>query len=157
MRKTKDVFLSIAFAVLLIWVSLASTALVIASNEDYYKSGLRESGIYSTKGENGTERRRIIRCIGGDKYVNATLSDDQLDAVVSHIVGYLFGDVRDFTLILDGVSMVDGEVRDGVSIFGERAISHMKDVKALIRAVEISLIPSAAALAALLIYLIKRT
>ncbi len=156
MRKGCEIIASIISALIIIWIAAVGTVLAIASNEDFYKDTLRDVGVYSTENEDGTERRRIIYGIGGDMAKRATLSDEQLDTVVEHIVGYLFGGKESFELKLDGVRFISGKTLDGVSIFGEEAVSHMKDVKGLIHAVEISLIPSLLLLVLLFIYLYKR-
>ena len=156
MKKYLGIIATICAVILLIWVSAASTALMIARDSDYYKKELRECGVYSTKNENGTERRRIIYSIGGDPKKQATLSDEQLDLVADHIVDYLFGDTESFDLKLDAITYVNGDIGYDVSLFGERAISHMADVKGLMRGVGISLIPSVATLIALFVYILKK-
>ena len=156
MSRAVKILASVGFALLLIWTSAVATALLLASSEDYYKDTLRDCGVYSRDNGDGTEKRKLIYGIGGDMKVRATLSDEQLDLVCEHIIDFLFGDTESFELTLDEVKMKSGEIRDGVSIFGEKAISHMNDVRVLIRAVAISLIPSVIALAVLGVYLIKR-
>ena len=156
MKKFLAILASVGFVILLIWISATVTALAIASSEEYYKTNLRECGVYSEENEDGTERRRIIYFVGGSRAVKATLSDEQLDAVAEHVVGYLFGDVKDFELVLDGVEIIGGGIQDGVSLFGEKAITHMEDVKGLIRGIQISLIPSAVLMLLLLVYILKK-
>ena len=156
MTRRLNILASVVFALLLIWVSAVSTALLLASSEDYYKDTLRECGVYSRDNGDGTEKRRIIYGIGGNMKVRATLSDEQLDTVCEHIIDFLFGDKESFLLTLDGVKMTSGKVVDGVSIFGENAIAHMDDVRGLIRAAGFSIIPSVIALLALGIFLIKK-
>lgn len=156
MSRAVKILASVGFALLLIWTAAVTTALLLASSEDYYKDTLRECGVYSGDNGDGTEKRKVIYGIGGDMKVRATLSDEQLDLICEHIIDFLFGDTESFALTLDGVRMRSGEMRDGVSIFGEDAVSHMDDVRVLIRAVGFSLIPSVIALAALGVYLIRR-
>ena len=156
MKKYLDVISTVCAVILLIWISASATALMIARDSDYYKKELRECGVYSTKNENGTERRRIIYSIGGDPKKQATLSDEQLDLVADHIVDYLFGDTESFDLKLDAITYVNGDIGYNVSLFGDRAISHMRDVKVLMKGVGISLVPCAAAFIALLIYILKK-
>ena len=156
MSRALKILASVGFALLLIWTAAVGTALLLASSEDYYKDTLRECGVYSQDNGDGTEKRKVIYGIGGDMTVRATLSDEQLDTVCEHIIDFLFGDTESFELTLDGVKMKSGEIRDGVSIFGEMAVSHMDDVRLLIRGAGFSLIPSVIVLAVLGVYLIKR-
>jgi hypothetical protein len=156
MNRRLNALVSIGFALLLIWTVAVSTALLLAGSESYYKNTLRECGVYSSDNGDGTERRRIIYGIGGDMKVRATLSDAQLDTAVEHIIDFLFGDTESFELTLDGVKMTSGKTVDGVSLFGEKACSHMNDVKRLIGILGYSLIPSLAATVLLGIYIIKK-
>ena len=156
MRRRLDIFASVLTVLLIIWISAVSTALILASSEDFYKESLRECGVYSEKKEDGTERRRIIYFVGGIRDKKATLSDEQLDLVCEHIVSYLFGGLDDFSLTLDGVKMLNGGYEDGVSLFGEDAVSHMEDVKGLMQGALYSLIPCSILLVGLIIYIIKK-
>jgi hypothetical protein len=87
--------------------------------------------MYSESDGNG---RRIIYHVGGNAECAATLTNSQLDVVVSHTVDYLSGKKDTFNLTLDGVYVLGEGVCNGVSLFGEKAIIHMQDVKELIYA-----------------------
>ena len=53
-----------------------------------------------------------------------------MDVLAQHIIDYMFTDMDSFALHMDGV-LLNGRLQDGVSIFGEDAVEHMKDVKNL--------------------------
>ena len=146
----------IIFNICLILVSGITSALLLASSREYYRSQFEKNGIYSTEGEFGEKRRRIY-FIGGDTTVSATFSDEQYNQMIDHIIDYLFTDKESFELILDGVEVWGDGSCDGVSVFGDKAISHMADVKSLIRAVIVIGAISALILIALIVFfIIKR-
>ena len=106
-------------------------ALLLASSPEYYYEQFEKNGIYSYTDENGDEKRKIIRYIGGDKNKLAMFSDEQLNVIVKHITDYLFTDKESFELEMDEVYVIGDGICDGVNIFGEKAVLHMADVKAL--------------------------
>ena len=133
-----------------------TAALTIASSPGYYRNQFEKNGIYSEK-SNGSEKRHRIYYVGGDAKTSATFSDEQYDLMIDHIISFLFGDTESFELVLDGVEVWGVGVCDGVSVFGEQAISHMADVKTLIKAAKvIAIVAAALSLALLAFFIIKR-
>ena len=120
----------IIFNVLLFVVSITLPAVTVASSPTFYQTQFEKTGVYATIDENGNEVRKQIWYIGGQSYQRATFSNEQVDEIIDHIVGYLFTDQESFALTMDGVC-INGTVKDGVDIFGEVAVSHMVDVKVL--------------------------
>lgn len=139
----------------LLVVFIITPALITAGNHDYYKAQFEKNGIYSRTDENGIERKRTVFYIGGDYQNTAQFENEQLDELSKHIIDYLFGDKESFSLTMDGV-LLNGTYQDGVNIFGDTAVSHMKDVKVLMRAALIAAIICAVLLAIALTYIIAR-
>ena len=134
----------------LLALAILAPALALAKSPAFYSRTLRATGIYESEGV-----RTPIRYIGGKSGAVARFTDAQLDAITAHIIDYLFGDTEEFALVLDGVEL-NGRAKDGVSVFGDAAIAHMKDVKALMRLAGGVAIASAAFLPFLFLYLYKR-
>lgn len=120
----------ILFQLLLFLLPIIILALSLASSVSFYKSQWRKLEFYSYRDEYGVEVRRTIYFIGGNEDDIAHLSDGQIDSIAEHTVNYFFGDGETFALKMDDV-MLNWEKTDGVSLFGERAVSHMADVKVL--------------------------
>ena len=139
----------------LLTVFIIGPALHLAASPDYYEREFRKTGIYATKTPDGEEKRRPIYYIGGRSQSVARFTDEQLDAIAAHIIDFLFGDTEDFTLVMDGVEL-NGEVADGVSVFGEKAVTHMADVKALMTAARYAVISALCLLPLLLVFLFWR-
>ncbi len=135
----------------LVAVAILAPALALAKSPAFYSRGFLATGLYE---ENGV--RAPIRYVGGKSGATARFTDEQLDAIAAHIIDYLFGDTEDFTLVLDGVEL-NGRVEDGVSVFGDAAASHMKDVKALMQLARRALVAAACLLPLLFLYLYKRS
>lgn len=114
---------------LIIW-AIVLPALAMASNESYYHAQFRKNGIYATKNEDGEKEASTVYYIGGDFESYAEFTDEQLDEIVEHIVDYLFRGKASFRLTMDSV-MLNDALCDGVNIFGDVAVMHMKDVKIL--------------------------
>ncbi len=147
-------------AVLLLNLCLAAAAILLpalslAASPAYYAREFERCGIYAEIGPHGEAVPTPIHYIGGDFRRTATFSDEQLDAIAAHIIDFLFGDTEDFSLTMDGV-MLNGSETDGVAIFGEAAITHMRDVRELMRLSRIVASFAAALIPLLLIYLILR-
>ena len=147
--KRLDRAMILALILCLLLTAVMIPALTLAKSPGYYRRAFARTGLYERIGEDGVTYRAAIWFVGGEEDRVALLSDAQLDAIALHITAYLRGDTDDFTLVLDGVHL-NGEYQDGVSLFGEAAILHMKDVRALVRAADIT----AAVLACLLPFLI---
>ncbi len=124
--------LIVLFNICLSAVTLAVPALSMMSSRTYYREQFSATGIYAQVDSNGREHRKVIRFIGGEDGGSATFSDEQLDEIAEHIITYLFGDGESFALVMDNV-MLDGRETDGVSIFGDVAVAHMRDVRGLVR------------------------
>ncbi len=146
----------ILFNICLVLLAVIAPALIFASSEDFYRNTLDECGMYAEVDSDGVEQRRIIYYVGGDRSCAATLSNAQLDLAVSHIVDYLTGEKDSFELTLDQVYILGEGHRDGVSLFGEKAISHMKDVKELISAAKWVIAICCLTLASLLVFFIVK-
>lgn len=144
------------FNLCLILVAIIAPALIFASSESFYKEAFRECEIYSVVDSEGIEQRRVIYYVGGNGSRAVTLSDEQLDEVATHITDYLFGDKENFELTLDRVFVIGAGLTDGVSLFGENAISHMHDVKVLIGIARVLLVICSATLVFLFALFIKR-
>lgn len=125
-------FLIILFNICLLAVTLAAPALGMMASHTYYHEQFEKTGIYAQVDENGVETRTVIRFIGGEEGQRATFSDEQLDVIADHIITYLFSDMESFELVMDDV-MLNGVETDGVSIFGPVAVTHMEDVRNLVR------------------------
>ena len=150
--------LSVAlFNICLLLLAIIIPALSFASSESFYRKTLDKSGIYAKVDKDGEEQRKIIYYVGGNKGCAVTLSNAQLDLVASHIVDYLTDELESFELKLDGVHVIGEGICDGVSLFGERAISHMKDVKALLFAAKWVIGICGATLIGLLAFFIIKT
>lgn len=137
----------------LLTVFIIGPALYLAASPGYYKTQFEKTGIYATVTPEGEEVRTPIHYVGGKARSVARFTDAQLDAIAGHIIGFLFGDTEDFTLVMDGVEL-NGEVRDGVSVFGEEAVTHMRDVKVLMTAAGYAVIAALCLLPLLLILLL---
>lgn len=136
----------------LLTVGIIGPALYLAASPGYYEREFEKTGIYSTVSPDGEEVRTPIHYIGGKTRNVARFTDEQLDAIAAHIIDFLFGDTEDFTLLLDGVEL-NGEVTDGVSVFGERATAHMRDVKVLMTAARYAVLVALCLLPLLLLFL----
>ena len=139
----------------LLTVFIIGPALYLAASPDYYKTQFEKTGIYATVTPEGEEMRTPIYYVGGKSRNVARFTDEQLDAIAAHIIDFLFGDTEDFTLVMDGVEL-NGEVTDGVSVFGEKAVTHMADVKALMTAARGAVLLALCLLPLLLIFLFMR-
>ncbi len=131
--KIIDKILVIIFNLCLLLTAGITPALLLASSPEYYYEQFEKNGIYASVDENGEEQRSIIRYVGGDKTKYATFSDEQLNLIIHHIIDYLFTDKESFELKIDGVEIVGEGICDGVDVFGEKAVLHMADVKALMK------------------------
>ncbi len=136
-------------------VFIIAPALITAASPDYYADQFEKNGIYEHAGEDGETVLTRIRFIGGAYGKYAYFTDGQLDMLSSHIINYLFGDGTTFALKMDDV-MLNGELTDGVDIFGETAVSHMADVKVLMQTAKWCAILLAVLLIGLIAYAVIR-
>ncbi len=133
--KVLDRCLIIVFNLCLLLVAVWVSAVPIAKNPAYYHFQFRVNDIYGYVDDNGDTIARPLKYIGGtNKYAKYT--DEQLDVIIDHIIDYLFNDKDDFALELENVevsSRYNGEyeLQEKVDVFGEKAITHMQDVKQL--------------------------
>lgn len=138
MMKVLDRILVIVFNACLLFSVAVGSVFAIASSPQYYYDQFEETGVYATVNEEGETVRRIIPCIGGDDTIFARFTDEQLNELIDHIIGYLFTDMDSFTLVMDDVTLYTMEKpawtqTNGVNIFGDVAVSHMADVKVLLQ------------------------
>ena len=153
--KLLDRILILLLNLCLLIASIVGPALLLARSPAYYHYEFRKTGIYATHASDGTELRTRIPYVGGRRGQSARFSDGQLDEIVDHIVTYLFEDGETFALSMDGV-LLNGEVTDGVAIFGEAAVTHMADVRDLMLLGRGAVILSLVAIPLLILYLILR-
>ena len=154
--KTLDKIFIIIFNLCILFTSIITPALIIASSKEYYRDQFEKNKIYSHVDDNGIKKSKVIPFIGGDGSVKAVFSDDQLNTIIDHTVDYLFGDKESFALKLDEVYIMDKGYTDEVEIFGETAVAHMSDVKSLMKTAMISAIACAAVALILLIWFVLR-
>ena len=141
----------VIFNVCLLFSAIIIPALSMAASKDYYYSQFEKNGIYETSG-----KRTKIYFVGGEYKHTAEFSDEQLNEIVSHIVDFLFGDKDSFELTLDDVTL-NGVPTDDVRVFGDAAVKHMVDVKALMQtALWGSIFGCVICLSLLVLFIIKR-
>ncbi len=145
--------LAFIFNLCLLFSVAVGSVFAIASSPNYYYEQFEKTGVYAQVDENGVEKRKVIRYVGGDKNNIATFSDEQLNVIIDHIIEYLFTDMESFELVMDDVDLND-EVTDNVTIFGEIAVTHMEDVKGLLRTLGIVAIVMGVTAGGLLVYFI---
>ena len=157
MKKAFTVLAIIAFNICLLWVSLVTPILIMASSNSFYYRQFERCGMYERVDEYGRGKMRIVPYINGDAGIQAAFTDEQLNAIADHIVSYLFTDMDSFEMVMDDVYVVRSGVTDGVSIFGDKAVSHMADVKSLIIFARWSAVAAGIAIAALIsLFIFKR-
>lgn len=105
-------------------------ALLLASSPSYYRTQFEKNGLYAEEDADGNLKPHPVYFVGGEYGKYAYFTDAQLNTIADHIIDFLFGDTESFELIMDGVNL-NGETEDGVSVFGEEAVTHMDDVKSL--------------------------
>ena len=117
--------------------------------------------MYATVNEEGEEVPKIIPYIGGDNKTFACFTDEQLNELIDHIIGYLFTDMESFALVMDDVTLYTANnpvwtKTDGVNIFSDVAVSHMADVKGLLQTLGTVALVMGIAGACMLAYFIVR-
>lgn len=145
----------IIFSLSLFLVSILVPAFIFAKSPTFYQKQFAKNEIYATINEEGTEIRTPFYYLNGETNKKTYFTDEQLDIMINHIVDYLFTDLDSFELVLDGV-IVNGKVCDNVSIFGEKAVVHMKDVKVLFQLFYCILISLIVLMIILIVYFVYR-
>ena len=141
--RTKDfeikIDMSILDKIVIIIVNLAiiivagfGSAVILASSKEYYHRQFEENGIYAKINDKGETDIRPICFVSGNSKLIGYFTDKQLNFIVDHITDFLFGGTESFELYMDDANL-NGELTDNVKVFGDRAISHMNDVRALMR------------------------
>jgi len=149
-------FLVLLFNLCLLLSAIILPALTLAASPAYYKAEFEKNDIYAYKDEDGNTVERTLYFVDGERNKYADLTDEQLDLLITHITEYLFTDKDSFKLEMDGV-MLNGELSDGVSIFGKNAVTHMADVKNLMQgALIFGIICAAVAVGLLIFFIIKK-
>ena len=130
--KIIDGILAFILNLCLLFATAVGAVFAIASSPAYYYQQFEATGIYAQVDENGETTPKTIYYIGGDSAKYAHFTDEQLNVLIDHIIEYLFTDKDSFELVMDDV-LLNGVETDDVSVFGEIAVVHMKDVKGLLQ------------------------
>ncbi len=153
--KALDRAIIILINLAIIIAAAVGPALLLASSPRYYRTQFEKNGLYAEDDGEGNLKPHPVYYVGGEYGKYAYFTDAQLDAIADHIIDFLFGDTESFELVMDGVK-VNGETRDGVRVFGDAAVTHMDDVKALMLLGRTASIVSAIALPFLIFYVFGR-
>ena len=102
----------------------------MGTTESFYKQQLKECNIYPEP-----DKTTFVNYIGGSCYQSAKLTSEQFDEISKHISSFLSNKTDTFELTLDNI-ILNGQVTNRVSIFGQEAVTHMNDVKALFNTVK---------------------
>lgn len=152
--KILDKILIVLFNICLLLVAIWISAVPIAKSKSYYQKQFEKNEIYAHY-EDGTLVQTRFRYIGGTRYNSTYFTDEQLDIIIDHIIDYLFKGKDTFELKMDDV-LVNGKLQDDVSIFGEVAVNHMKDVKVLFTVYRIISAVALCGMVGMIIYFLKR-
>ena len=159
--KILDRVLALFFNACLLFSVAVGSVFAIASSPQYYYDQFEATGVYATVNEEGEEVPKIIPYIGGDNKTFACFTDEQLNELIDHIIGYLFTDMESFALVMDDVTLYTSSKpvwtkTDGVNIFSDVAVSHMADVKGLLQTLGTVALVMGIAGACMLAYFIVR-
>lgn len=159
--KILDRVLALLFNACLLFFVAVGSVFAIASSPQYYYDQFEATGVYATVNEEGEEVPKIIPYIGGDNKTFACFTDEQLNELIDHIIGYLFTDMESFALVMDDVTLYTANnpvwtKTDGVNIFSDVAVSHMADVKGLLQTLGTVALVMGIAGACMLAYFIVR-
>ena len=159
--KILDRVLALLFNACLLFSVAVGSVFAIASSPQYYYDQFEATGVYATVNEEGEEVPKIIPYIGGDNKTFACFTDEQLNELIDHIIGYLFTDMESFALVMDDVTLYTSSKpvwtkTDGVNIFSDVAVSHMADVKGLLQTLGTVALVMGIAGACMLAYFIVR-
>ena len=159
--KILDRVLALLFNACLLFSVAVGSVFAIATSPQYYYDQFEATGVYATVNEEGEEVPKIIPYIGGDNKTFACFTDEQLNELIDHIIGYLFTDMESFALVMDDVTLYTANnpvwtKTDGVNIFSDVAVSHMADVKGLLQTLGTVALVMGIAGACMLAYFIVR-
>lgn len=151
--KILDRALIIIFNLLLILTVIIVSAIKIASTPEWYMKTFEANGLYQTSADG--DKFAVVGYFGGHYDSNAELTYEQTEIIANHISGYLSFDKDDFSLTLDSV-VVNGKTVENAPVFGDKAVKHMADVKAAVKAFAIIGSIFVVAIVLLLLYYILR-
>ena len=129
--KTIDRIAVILFVLCLLVGSVILPINIIATNKSYYINQFKKCGIYPNENETVS-----IYHINGSYGNKAALTSSHLDKIAEHTSLFFSNKKDSFELKLDGV-LVNGIKQNGVSVFGQEAVTHMLDVRQLFNLLEI--------------------
>lgn len=152
--KVLDKLLIVLFNICLIIVAIWISAVPIAKSKSYYQKQFTKNEIYAHYEDDELVQTKFYY-IGGTIYNTTYFTDEQLDTIIEHIIDYLFKGKDTFELKMDNVK-INGKYRDNVNVFGEVAVTHMKDVKVLFTVYRIIAAIALAGMIAMIFYFIKR-
>lgn len=152
--KILDKILIVLFNICLLLVAIWISAVPIAKSKSYYERQFTKNEIYAHY-EDGELVQTRFRYIGGTRYNSTYFTDDQLDIIIEHIIDYLFKGKDSFELLMDDV-LVNGELQDDVNVFGDVAVTHMKDVKTLFTVYRIISLVALIGMIFMIVYFLKR-
>lgn len=109
----------------LILLSVLIPVNVMINSDVYYRNQFKKCGIYPEDGQYIS-----VRYFGGESSQTAKLTNKQLDEIIAHCTSYFKGEKQSFALKMDNVT-VNGEIKNGVGVFGNTAVTHMDDVRHL--------------------------
>ncbi|MBR6517972.1 MAG: DUF1461 domain-containing protein [Bacilli bacterium] len=145
MKKTNNILVLIC-NFCLFFCSIFTAIILIASSKPYFKTSFKMLGYY--------EEGYIVFDIGGKWNQSAKFTEAQFDEICDHIVDYMFTGKETFALEMDNVYLND-EFVDNVSIFGEKAVVHMRDVKVAVITISIIALVLLVVFVLSLVYIIK--
>ena len=125
MNKTNKTIVAL-FLLCLIFLSITVPAIAIMTNEFFYQTALENADIMPKNDSQTTAIRYVKGMVSNTGY----FTRGQFKEIIHHITQFLKGKKASFELFISNV-IINGETREGVSIFGNQAISHMHDVKIL--------------------------
>ena len=138
------------FTLCLIILSVLIPINIIATSKSFYQNQMTKSGTYAVEGETVS-----VRYIGGDSSQTAELTNEHCNKIIDHITAYLSHKKDSFALRLENVS-VNGTVLSSIDIFGEKAVTHMDDVRPVFDRVKTASVVIAALTLILMAYMLLR-
>ena len=123
--KITDRISVILFTVCVLLLSVLIPMSSMISSKDFYAENLTDTGIYPDEGYASE-----VYYIDGKSTQTAMLTKEHFDSIFEHFVSYFNHEKDSFALTLNDV-VLNGKITNDVSIFGEKAVSHMADVRTL--------------------------